>query len=271
MADRAQRAGSALRRDFASIRERDPAAGGPVETGLCYPGLHAIAAHRAAHALWRRGWRIGPRLISYLARMATGVDIHPGARIGPGFFIDHGAGVVIGETAEIGRDVTIYHGVTLGGVSWSPGKRHPTLGDRVMIGAGAKILGPITLGDDARVGANSVVIEDAPAGATVVGAPARIVQRERPPSRDPLRVDLDHHLMPDPVGRALARLADRIAFLEARLAETRRADACPEPDGVAQSALQDAPERRSRPCCGDADALVSRRAGAPVAADAQLC
>ncbi len=204
--------------DFGCIKARDPACRGPVETALCYPGLHAIVAHRLAHRLWARGWRMGARVLATLARAATGVDIHPGARIGPGLFIDHGAGVVIGETAEIGRDATLYHGVTLGGVSWSPGKRHPTLGDRVVVGAGAKVLGPVRLGSDVRVGANSVVVADAPDGATLVGMPARIVRRDRAPGpRGGLRIDLDHHQMPDPVGRALATLADRVAFLEARL------------------------------------------------------
>jgi serine O-acetyltransferase len=213
--------------DFACIRARDPAARGPVETALCYPGLHAAVAHRVAHRLWTRGWRFGARVLAYLARAATGVDIHPGARIGPGFFIDHGMGVVIGETAEIGRDATLFHGVTLGGVSGRPGKRHPTLGDRVVVGAGAKVLGPVRLGSEVRVGANSVVVADAPDGATLVGMPARIVRRAPRPAAGPLRIDLDHHQMPDPVGRALALLADRVAFLEARLAETRppRADA----------------------------------------------
>ena len=207
-----------IRSDFAAIRQRDPAARGGLETALTYPGLHAIATYRLAHALWHRGLRFAARFLSYLGRMATGIDIHPAAQIGPGFFIDHGAGVVIGETAEIGRDVTLYHGVTLGGVSWSPGKRHPTLGDGVMVGAGAKILGPIRVGNGARVGANSVVVEPVPEEATVIGIPARIVLTERAQSSDPYRVDLNHHLMPDPVGRTLARLADRIAFLEARLA-----------------------------------------------------
>lgn len=206
-----------IRDDFAAIRQRDPAARGRLETALTYPGLHAMLAHRAAHALWTKRLKTPARIMSYLARMVTGIDIHPGARIGPGFFIDHGAGVVIGETAEVGRDVTLYHGVTLGGVSWSPGKRHPTLGDEVMVGAGAKILGPVSIGAGARVGANSVVVEDVPPEATVVGIPARIVQT-RQASRDPYRIDLNHHLMPDPVGRSLARLADRVAFLEARLA-----------------------------------------------------
>lgn len=209
---------SLIRSDFRAIRHRDPAARGPVETALTYPGLHALVAHRAAHMLWQAGWRSPARMIAYLARMATGIDIHPGARIGPGFFIDHGAGAVIGETAEVGRNVTIYHGVTLGGVSWSPGKRHPTLGDGVMVGAGAKILGPISIGAGTRVGANSVVVEPVPPDATVVGIPARIVRNDPPVSTDPYRVDLNHHLMPDPVGRTLARLADRVAFLEARLA-----------------------------------------------------
>lgn len=208
---------SLIRSDFQAIRQRDPAVRGSFETILCYPGLHAVFAYRIANAMWRRGLRFGARFLSYLARAVTGIDIHPGATIGPGFFIDHGAGVVIGETAEVGRDVTLYHGVTLGGVSWSPGKRHPTLGDQVMVGAGAKILGPVTVGEKCRVGANSVVVEDVPPEMTVIGIPARIVQAELKPSNDPFRVNLDHHLMPDPVGRALARLADRVAFLEARL------------------------------------------------------
>ncbi|WP_425090892.1 serine O-acetyltransferase [Tropicimonas sp. S265A] len=224
-----------LRSDFSAIRERDPAARGAVETMLTYPGLHAMLAHRIAHALWCINWRSAARLLSYLARMVTAIDIHPGARIGPGFFIDHGAGVVIGETAVVGRDVTLYHGVTLGGVSWNAGKRHPTLEDRVMVGAGAKILGPITVGADARIGANSVVVETVPPETTVVGIPARIVQTGTARSNDPYRVDLNHHLMPDPVGRTLLRLADRIAFLEARLAardQTAEAQCPPSPPAI---------------------------------------
>ncbi|MCA0920169.1 serine O-acetyltransferase [Pseudooceanicola nanhaiensis] len=220
---------SLVRADFAAIRNRDPAARGPVETALTYPGLHALFSHRIAHGLWQRGWRGTARVLSYLARMATGIDIHPAARIGPGLFIDHGAGVVIGETAEIGEGVTLYHGVTLGGTSWSPGKRHPTLGDGVMVGAGAKILGPITVEAGARVGANSVVVESVPAEATVVGIPARIVRTDRPRTGQGGRVDLDHHLVPDPVGRALAQLADRVAFLEARLAARDPARPAPSP------------------------------------------
>ncbi|MEO1677802.1 MAG: serine O-acetyltransferase [Pseudomonadota bacterium] len=238
-----------IRADFSAIRQRDPAARGFLDTALTYPGLHAALAHRLAHGLWRARWRTLARILSYLARMATGVDIHPGARIGPGLFIDHGSGVVIGETAEVGRDVTLYHGVTLGGVSWSPGKRHPTLGDGVMVGAGAKILGPITLGARARVGANSVVVEAVPEEATVVGIPARIVRTAQPPQTDPLRVDLNHHLIPDPVGRTMARLADRIAFLEARLAaRDARQGPGPAPDPTPQcAALQPPPKPQPHP------------------------
>lgn len=218
-----------VRADFDAISERDPAARGPIETALTYPGLHAIFAHRVAHWVWGKGGRGTARLLSYLARMATGIDIHPAAQIGPGFFIDHGAGVVIGETAVVGHGVTLYHGVTLGGTSWSPGKRHPTLCDGVMVGAGAKILGPITVGAGARVGANSVVVEEVPAQATVVGIPARIVRTDRPAAQGRGRVDLNHHLIPDPVGRALAQMSDRVAFLEARLAARDRGRVAPLP------------------------------------------
>jgi serine O-acetyltransferase len=160
-------------------------------------------------------------MLSWFARLVSNVDIHPGATIGRRFFIDHGAGVVIGETAEIGDDVTMYHGVTLGGTSWSPGKRHPTVEDNVLIGAGAKILGPVTVGRGARIGANSVVIEDVPPDMTVVGIPGRLVRTARRRHRIDNRIDLEHHLMPDPVGDALTALIDRIEFLEARLNETR--------------------------------------------------
>lgn len=233
--------------DFACIAKRDPAARGHLETFFCYPGLHAIATHRVAHRLWTAGIRFPARFLAYCARLLTNIDIHPGARIGSGFFIDHGAGVVIGETAVVGDDCTLYHGVTLGGVSWSKGRRHPTLGDRVLVGAGAKVLGPIEIGSDARIGANSVVVEDVPPSMTVVGIPARIVMRERRETSDPLRVDLDHHLMPDPVARVIERLADRVAFLEARLAEMRRPNASTEPAA----------------CCGEAPASASPHAPTP--------
>lgn len=207
-----------VRGDLACVKSRDPAARSAIETLITYPGVHAMIWHRLAHSLWVRGFKFFGRFLSWLGRFLSGVDIHPGATIGPRCFIDHGAGVVIGETAIIGADVTLYHGVTLGGTSWSPGRRHPTLEDGVLVGAGAKILGAITIGRAARVGANSVVIEDVPAGVTVVGIPGRIVREER--ERRKLadgRIDLEHHQMPDPVGEAIRSLLDRIEFLEARL------------------------------------------------------
>ena len=199
------------------MRHRDPAARGKLETLLTYPGVHAVIWHRIAHRLWPSGWRFTARLLSWLGRFLTNVDIHPGATIGRRFLIDHGAGVVIGETAVIGDDVTLYHGVTLGGTTWSPGKRHPTLEDGVLVGAGAKILGAITIGRQTRIGANSVVVEDMPPDVTVVGIPAKIVRPKRDRRVVAGRIDLDHHLMPDPVGKAIAAMLDRIDFLEARL------------------------------------------------------
>lgn len=205
---------SLVREDARCVLERDPAARSLFEVWTIYPGVQAIALHRLAHALWQRGWRYGPRWISFMSRWLTNVDIHPGARIGMRFFIDHGAGVVVGETAEIGNDVTIYHGVTLGGTSWSAGKRHPTLGNQVVVGAGAKILGPIVVGNRARIAANSVVIEEVPAGVTVVGIPGRVVAPRRATTHG---FDLDHHLIPDPVGKAISCLLDRVAQLERQL------------------------------------------------------
>lgn len=208
---------SLVREDVSCVLARDPAARSRFEVWTIYPGVQAVALHRMAHALWRQGWRYLPRWMSFVARWFTNVDIHPGARIGRRFFIDHGAGVVIGETAEVGDDVTLYHGVTLGGTTWSPGKRHPTLGDGVVVGAGAKILGPVTLGARVRVAANSVVIDNVPEGATVVGIPGRVVVRRRRTLNnlpDALLLDLDHHLIPDPVGKAIGSLLDRIGNLE---------------------------------------------------------
>jgi serine O-acetyltransferase len=176
----------------------------------------------SCHRLWRRGHRLSARFLSWFARLITNVDIHPAATIGRRFFIDHGAGVVIGETAEIGNDVTLYHGVTLGGTSWQAGKRHPTLEDGVLVGCGAKVLGPITVGRGARIGANSVVVDPVPPGMTVVGIPGRVVRDPTDRRRIGGRIDLDHHLMPDPVGEALIELLDRIDFLEVRLAHRDR-------------------------------------------------
>lgn len=200
-----------VREDVHCVLARDPAARNLLEVWTIYPGVHAVTWHRLAHALWARGWRFLPRWLSFWARWWTHVDIHPGATIGRRFFIDHGAGVVIGETAEIGHDVTLYHGVTLGGTTWRVGKRHPTLGHHVVVGAGAKILGAITVGDGARVAANSVVIDNVPPGATVVGIPGRVVAPQR---RRTHGFDLNHHLIPDPVGKAMACLLDRVAHLE---------------------------------------------------------
>lgn len=211
-----------LQEDLNCVFDRDPAARNRLEVLLTYPGLHAIFAHRISHGLWKRGLRFAARWLSYFSRMFTQIDIHPGATIGRRFFIDHGCGVVIGETAEIGNDVTLYHGVTLGGVSWNAGKRHPTLCDGVMVGAGAKILGPVTVGSLARVGANSVVIQDIPDGMTVVGIPGRVVLPDDQHRRPQQGIDLDHHLMPDPVGRAVSTLLGRIEDMEAQLAMLKR-------------------------------------------------
>lgn len=211
-----------IREDIACVRLRDPAARGDLETVLTYPGVHAVIWHRLANRLWYRDWRFSARLLSWFSRFLTNIDIHPGARIGRRFFIDHGAGVVIGETAEVGNDVTLYHGVTLGGTSWSPGKRHPTLEDGVIVGAGAKILGPITVGRGARVGANSVVVKSTPPEVTVVGIPAKVVHPQFGRRMLAGCIDLDHHQMPDPVGDAIAIMIDRIEFLEARLAHVQK-------------------------------------------------
>jgi serine O-acetyltransferase len=235
-----------IREDIGCVRQRDPAARGQLETLLTYPGIHAVIWHRIANRLWTDGWRFPARLLSWFGRFASNVDIHPGARIGRRFFIDHGACVVIGETAEIGDDVTLYHGVTLGGTSWSPGKRHPTLEDRVVVGAGAKILGPITVGAGSRVGANSVVIDSTPPDVTVVGIPARVVRPQLSHRRVVGRIDLDHHLMPDPVGDAIAVLLDRVEFLEARLTHLqKRVRDAGAP--VAQDALCTAPQNPREP------------------------
>jgi serine O-acetyltransferase len=211
-----------IKEDISCVRLRDPAARSELETLLTYPGVHALIWHRIAHRLWGAGWRFPARLLSWFGRFLSNVDIHPAAKIGHRFFIDHGACVVIGETAEVGNDVTLYHGVTLGGTSWSPGKRHPSLEDGVVVGAGAKILGPITVGRGTRVGANSVVIESTPPDVTVVGIPARVVRPELSHRRVVGRIDLDHHLMPDPVGEAISILLDRVEFLEARLAHVQK-------------------------------------------------
>ncbi len=204
--------------DIRCVFDRDPAARSVFEILMTYPGVHALLMHRIAHKLWNRRWFFSARFIAFLVRLFTNVDIHPGAEVGKRLFIDHGAGVVIGETAILGDDVTLYHGVTLGGTSWNKGKRHPTLGDRVLIGAGAKVLGPIIVEADARVGANSVVVGNVPEGGTVVGIPGRIVTDQKL-NTGVHGINLNHHMIPDPVGRAIACLLERIDKLEARLEE----------------------------------------------------
>ena len=213
-----------LREDIAVVFERDPAARTRWEVLTCYPGLHALAWHRAvAHPLWTHGLKWLARVISHLGRWLTGIEIHPGATIGRRVFIDHGMGIVIGETAEIGDDTTLYHGVTLGGTSWNKGKRHPTLGRNVVVGAGAKILGPITVGDDAKVGSNAVVVRDVPPGATAVGIPARIhtaeeaERREQQASRIGFAAYAIGKELDDPLVQAIHKLLEHAAATDARL------------------------------------------------------
>jgi serine O-acetyltransferase len=201
-----------LRRDIQSVFDRDPAARSLAEVLLCYPGLHAVWGYRLAHWLWFKGLKLAGRWVSQMTRAVTGIEIHPGATIGPGLFIDHGMGVVIGETAELGANVTLYHGVTLGGTSWQKGKRHPTLGDNVVVGAGAKILGAFTIGENSRVGANAVVVKPVPANAVVVGVPGEVVARHKP--RVNGRPDLEHAVMPDVLGDTVLSLMKRLELLE---------------------------------------------------------
>ncbi len=202
----------ALRRDVASVLERDPAARSAIEVVLTYPGLHAVWGHRVSARLWHGGHRMAARLLAGTVRSLTNVDIHPAATIGEGLFIDHAIGVVIGQTVEIGRDVTIYQGVTLGGTSLEHGKRHPTIGDRVTIGAGAKVLGPITIGNGSRIGANAVVVRDVPPDSVVVGVPGQVIARSKPRTASPM--DVDDTMLPDLVSVSLASLQRRIDDLE---------------------------------------------------------
>lgn len=208
-----------IRDDIMCVFARDPAARHWLEVLLTYPGVQALLFHRIAHALWSNNWLFTARFVSYLSRLLTNVDIHPGAVIGKRFFIDHGAGVVIGETAEVGNDVTLYHGATLGGTTWNKGKRHPTLKNGVMVGAGAKVLGPVTIGENVRIGANSVVINHVKRCRTVVGVPGMVVHEKPLRLLEPHGIDLNHHLIPDPVGRAIQSMIDRIEILESQLGE----------------------------------------------------
>lgn len=214
-----------LKEDVQSVFYRDPAARGFFEVLTTYPGVHALLWHRLNHRLWNAGLKYLARLLSNLARLLTGIEIHPGARIGRRFFIDHGMGVVIGETAEIGDDCTIYHGVTLGGTTWEKGKRHPTLGSNVVVGAGAKVLGPILVGDGARIGSNAVVVKEVPAGATVVGIPGHVIRN--PDSTSAQRQAIAQKIgfdaygvtqgMPDPLANAIHCMLDHIHVMDQRM------------------------------------------------------
>ncbi|AWV47604.1 serine acetyltransferase [Mycobacterium leprae Kyoto-2] len=199
---------AAIRRDIQAARQRDPAQPTVLEVICCYPGVHAVWGHRISHWLWNRRARLAARAFAELTRILTGVDIHPGAVLGAGLFIDHATGVVIGETAEVGDDVTIFHGVTLGGTGRETGKRHPTIGDRVTIGAGAKVLGAIKIGEDSRIGANAVVVKEVPASAVAVGVPGQIISSDSPANGD-------DSVLPDFVGVSLQSLLTRVAKLEA--------------------------------------------------------
>ena len=204
---------SRLKKDIRVVFERDPAARSVLEVLFCYSGLHAIWMHRVSHALYLRGWVLLPRLISNLCRFLTGIEIHPGATIGEGLFIDHGTGIVIGETAELGKNVTLYQGVTLGGTGKDVGKRHPTIGDNVVIGAGAKVLGPFTVGSGSKIGALAVVLKAVPPNCTVVGNPGRIVRREGVAPQ----IDLDHVHLPDPIREHIVALERRVSELEEQM------------------------------------------------------
>jgi serine O-acetyltransferase len=206
--------------DIQAVAERDPAARSKLEVLLCYPGLHAVMFHRVAHGLWRHGWLVSARFLSQIGRWLTGIEIHPGAELGRRLLIDHGMGVVIGETAVVGDNVTLYQQVTLGGVSLHPGKRHPTVEDDVVIGAGAAVLGPITIGKGARVGSNAVVLKDVPAGATVVGIPARAIGPQ-PVVKEPCfpAYGTAPGAAIDPVARVIDRLSERVEELNARVAQ----------------------------------------------------
>ncbi|TMH49558.1 MAG: serine O-acetyltransferase [Betaproteobacteria bacterium] len=213
-----------IREDIACVFERDPAARSTWEVITCYPGFHALLIHRLAHWLWRIRMRWLARFVSHASRFLTGIEIHPGAKIGRRVFIDHGMGVVIGETAELGDDCTLYHGVTLGGTTWNKGKRHPTLRQGVVIGAGAKVLGPIVIGEGAKIGSNAVVVKDVPAGATAVGTPARIILDEQDKTREEKAAKLGFSAyavtskaQDDPLAKAVQGLLDHSVEMDKRI------------------------------------------------------
>ena len=207
-----------LKQDIQVVFERDPAAKTTAEVLLCYPGLHAIWMHRISHKLYKKGWVLIPRMISNFARWRTGIEIHPGATIGEGLFIDHGTGIVIGETAELGNNITLYQGVTLGGTGKEKGKRHPTIGDNVVVASGAKVLGSFKVGENSKIGAGSVVLKEVPPNSTVVGIPGKIVWHEGKKVGDADRdVDLNHNDLPDPVAEMMVCMQRNIIKLEEKV------------------------------------------------------
>jgi serine O-acetyltransferase len=222
-----------LREDIQSVFHRDPAARNAFEVLTCYPGMHAIWLHRLSGSLWRKDLKWPARMVSNFGRWLTGIEIHPGAKVGRRFFIDHGMGIVIGETAEIGDDVTLYQGVTLGGTSWNKGKRHPTLESGVVVGAGAKVLGPFTVGAGAKVGSNAVVTKPVPAGATVVGIPGRIIVKSDETDAEAKRKAMAEKIgfdaygvsedMPDPVAKAIGQLLDHLQAVDVRMEDMGKA------------------------------------------------
>ena len=209
-----------LRDDIRVVLERDPAARSALDVLLCYPGVHALAMHRVGHRLWNAGWVGAARFVSHVSRFFTGIEIHPAARLGRGLFIDHGMGVVIGETAEVGENVTLLQGVTLGGTSTRREKRHPTLGNNVVVGAGAKIIGAFTIGDGSRIGAGSVVVREVPPNCVVVGVPGRITYRDGQRVAD--AIDLNQADLPDPMTKTLEQVLERIRTLESELEDLRK-------------------------------------------------
>jgi serine O-acetyltransferase len=219
----------AFRRDVTAAMERDPAVRSRLEVVLCYPGVHALAFHRLAHRLWGAGWWVTARFVSHVSRFLTGIEIHPGARIGSGVFIDHGMGLVIGETAEVGDDVTLYQGVTLGGTSLKREKRHPTLERDVVVGTGAAVIGAIRVGEGARIGAGSVVVAEVPPNSVVVGVPGKVIYHDG--RKVAPRLNLEHADLPDPLTKAVEQMLDRIHVLESEVQSLRRAlDQPLEPD-----------------------------------------
>lgn len=221
-----------IKEDINCVFERDPAAQSVIEVLTAYPGFHALMIHRVSHYFWTKGWRWSGRFVSHISRWLTGIEIHPGAQIGKRFFIDHGMGIVIGETAIIGDDCTLYHGVTLGGTTWKKGKRHPTLKNGVVIGAGAKVLGPIEVGEQGRVGSNSVVLKDVPAGATVVGIPGHVIDAEakkKATKREAManKIGFDAYgtsqNMSDPVSHSINRMLDHIQLMDEQLEGMKKA------------------------------------------------